>query len=281
MNLKGHSGDSLVLVEIRGRTCIRKTPSHPSRWARMRGAAYKQKFAPLFPGLRAPAVHQVCDDEQFFTQEFSYGRNLTDHLVASEQNALAVGHILGDVVLDCLRNSEMLPFRATRFTDKLQAVIDVIAARHEIPVELRNRIIRCGTKMIGKIIVSEATCCPVGWSHGDLTLTNVLAEPDGSLVWFDFLTGWDWSPLCDIAKLHQEARYGWSLRFSPDNYGMHAKRFRDRVQMILKIVQMKTAQFYEPEVLEFFVMLNDYRLLQYETDLNWIDVILAEIEEML
>lgn len=281
MNLKGHSGDSLKMIEIKGRAAIIKTPSHPSRWNRMRGAAYKQKFAPLFTGLRAPVVHQVCDDGQFFTQEFSYGKNLSDHLINSEENALKVGHILADAILECLRNSEMMPYQAVRFTDKAQNVIAVIAGRHDLSIEIRDRIIRVGTKMIGKMAMSNAVSCPVGWCHGDLTLTNLLAEPDGSLVWFDFLTGWDWSPLCDVAKLHQELRYSWSLRFATENYGIYSKKFRERVKLVLEIVQMKTAHFYEPEVLEFFVMLNDFRLLQYETDMNWIDVILAEIEEMI
>ncbi|KAF2668333.1 hypothetical protein BT63DRAFT_440515 [Microthyrium microscopicum] len=53
---------------------------------------------------------------------------------------------------------------------------------------------------------------PVGFCHGDLTLANMLIDPENrELCVFDFLDSFVESPLQDIAKLLQDVRHQWFL----------------------------------------------------------------------
>jgi hypothetical protein len=53
---------------------------------------------------------------------------------------------------------------------------------------------------------------PVGFCHGDLTLANMLIDPENrELCVFDFLDCFVESPLQDIAKLLQDVRHQWFL----------------------------------------------------------------------
>lgn len=56
-----------------------------------------------------------------------------------------------------------------------------------------------------------------GWCHGNLTLSNILINPTGTdVAWMGFRSDWDHSPYIDLAKLAQETRYLWSMRFRHD-----------------------------------------------------------------
>lgn len=53
---------------------------------------------------------------------------------------------------------------------------------------------------------------PIGPCHGDLTLSNVIVSPSGSINIIDFLPTFIETPFWDIAKLIQDLEYGWSYR---------------------------------------------------------------------
>jgi hypothetical protein len=56
---------------------------------------------------------------------------------------------------------------------------------------------------------------PVGPTHGDLTLSNVMVASDLSCIGlFDFLDSYLDSPLVDIAKVRQDTQFGWSSLMS-------------------------------------------------------------------
>jgi len=54
---------------------------------------------------------------------------------------------------------------------------------------------------------------PVGECHGDLTLSNIILSDNGQINLIDFLATYLETPLQDIAKIKQEFKYGWSIRY--------------------------------------------------------------------
>ena len=66
---------------------------------------------------------------------------------------------------------------------------------------------------------------PIGPCHGDLTLSNVIVSPTGSLNLIDFLPTFIESPLWDIVKINQDLNYGWSYRHLKGPANASAKLF--------------------------------------------------------
>jgi thiamine kinase-like enzyme len=53
----------------------------------------------------------------------------------------------------------------------------------------------------------------MGNCHGDFTFSNMIVSENGDICLIDFLETFLETPLQDIAKLMQELKYYWSLRY--------------------------------------------------------------------
>lgn len=121
-----------------------------------------------------------------------------------------------------------------------------------------------------------------GWCHGDFTLSNLLIDRvNKKVAWLDFLDGWDHSPYIDIAKIAQETRYKWSMRFRPDGCSKARKQiYGSRLSDMLRLIKGELPGGYDSELAKIYILLNDFRLLQYETDRHWFELILGNIERI-
>lgn len=66
---------------------------------------------------------------------------------------------------------------------------------------------------------------PVGYCHGDLTLSNLIITKENKIYLFDFLDIYFESPLQDIVKLKQDFVHGWSFRYENKAMQNRAKIF--------------------------------------------------------
>ena len=121
---------------------------------------------------------------------------------------------------------------------------------------------------------------PVGYEHGDLTFSNILASHDGDrLVLIDFTISPVETPLQDVAKLLQEVMFQWSWRNQElDNQELA------RLDANLRHIKAHVCQPFEAEfsqALSWLTFLTVARILPYAQsaqDVAWIVDALETLE---
>jgi hypothetical protein len=109
----------------------------------------------------------------------------------------------------------------------------------------------------------ESAEIPIGSSHGDLTLSNIIVGRGDNKLWLiDFLDSFIESPINDIVKLRQDTMFGWSSRF----YG--GKMDRSRIAMVMSYLDNAISEyFYKYEFYrlfyDIFQVLNMLRIMPY------------------
>jgi len=122
-----------------------------------------------------------------------------------------------------------------------------------------------------KFMIYKYIEIPLGSCHGDLTLSNVIVSPTGSLNLIDFLPTFIDSPLWDIVKLKQDLIYGWSYRnLKGPSYASSKLFFQSCIPNQLKIYE----KVWNYEIL-LLNALNLARIIPYIKDNNtkeWLDL---------
>ncbi|PMG05813.1 hypothetical protein BCV00_12195 [Vibrio breoganii] len=118
---------------------------------------------------------------------------------------------------------------------------------------------------------------PIGYCHGDLTLSNIKVTLDNKLFLFDFLDGFIETPLQDLVKLKQDFDYGWSFRHENPNLALKGRMFCESAypDMITTI-----SRLYKKEV-ELLELVNLLRIAPYikssdKITQNWLDKSLSK-----
>ena len=167
-------------------------------------------------------------------------------------------------------NENALGESVTIETDGLKAKFDQIVGR----VLHDGALSRCAVSMVerGRRSLPEKLVVPVGYEHGDLTFSNILASHDGdSLVLIDFTLSPIETPLQDVAKLLQELRYRWSWR----NRDLNNQEMA-RLDANLRYVRSHVCRSFEDEfdeALFWITFLTIARILPYaqsSAELAWI-----------
>ncbi|GAM54717.1 hypothetical protein JCM19231_3805 [Vibrio ishigakensis] len=118
---------------------------------------------------------------------------------------------------------------------------------------------------------------PIGYCHGDLTLSNIKVTQDNKLYLFDFLDGFIETPLQDVVKLKQDFDCGWSFRHEKQSLALKGRMFCESAypDMITTI-----SRLYEKEI-ELLELVNLLRIAPYikESDKvtqDWLDKSLSK-----
>jgi hypothetical protein len=117
---------------------------------------------------------------------------------------------------------------------------------------------------------------PVGFCHGDLTLSNVLfAENSNKIILIDFLDSFIESPIIDIAKIRQDTKHGWS------SFIHSQKHDRIKTQLSLDYIDKKIEeQFCGFEFFKhykLFQFMNLVRILPYAKQTKTSNFIMRQI----
>lgn len=136
--------------------------------------------------------------------EYIYGRHILD--VIDNCNISIINHIMQQLffwVEWCISHSGSIGFDSRFFEGKLCTVkhVDVLKKSFVEHMQTMN-----GVDM------------PVGFCHGDLTLSNMLFLEDGRIGMVDWHDPFLESPLQDICKLFQEIILKWSTQLIDKHY---------------------------------------------------------------
>lgn len=122
---------------------------------------------------------------------------------------------------------------------------------------------------------------PIGISHGDLTLSNILIGYNNfDLYLIDFLDSFIETPLFDIIKIRQDTYYYWSLNLYKYKYD------KNKIIILLneidKIINnyFKKYEWYT-KLYKYFQIINLLRVLQYSKNDNLADIIYKNIMELI
>ena len=158
--------------------------------------------------------------------------------------------------------------------DKIKTVHSnsIVKSGQKIPDKLCSAVLKHLLEMLQKINVY----CPVGLTHGDLTFSNIIIDPNYDNVWLiDYLDSFVASPYADFAKLIQEVKFGWSARYLSGPQAIQAKILR---RHLFRVLQQKI-EYFDSNLIHFFSVLNLFRIVPYlhdEKSKIWLQLALEE-----
>jgi len=266
--LKGHSGFKLSVVEDDGGYVFQKSgDGDTSRLFRQMDRQIKyrdiiNKYGHLSSKFYVPSVVDRLSDG--FNMEYIYGRHLLD--VVSECNVSIIGHIMDNILfwVDwCIDHSGRVSFDPRFFSRKLETIkgVDELLKKFDVLLD--------GCKGLD---------CPVGYCHGDFTLSNMLFLENGKIGLVDWHDPFMESPLQDIGKLFQEIELKWSMRMGDtsaikfDTAYDNIHRFFDRWIETIDV---------EPRLVHLFHVMTLLRLFPYTKHGELYDIIYDCVEELL
>ena len=171
--------------------------------------------------VRSPTVYltqKVCENQFVAKMEYIDGNSGSDITKnGSRKVSLSLKNALSMILSKNIENSVLKKINSSIFTSK----IDSIISSEYFLDEFKEDILF----LRGKFVSQRYIEIPVGPCHGDLTLSNVIVSPTGSLNLIDFLPTFIESPLWDIVKINQDLKYGWSYRYSAGPPNASAKLF--------------------------------------------------------
>tara|TARA_B110000967_G_C18598019_1_gene417792 strand:- start:63 stop:722 length:660 start_codon:yes stop_codon:yes gene_type:complete len=105
---------------------------------------------------------------------------------------------------------------------------------------------------------------PMGYCHGDLTLSNMLLDTiDNNIYLIDFLDSFIETPLFDIIKIRQDTKFFWSLKM------LNIRVDKNKIKIVLNYLDkkidnyFKKYDFYNDKIYDYFEVINLLRVLQY------------------
>jgi len=217
VKIKGHSGCLVRVVSEDTRLWVDKCASSPEYAERLRLQIQKQKQAKSanqLSSIRIPEIgseHHTADGGYRARMEYLPFLDCLDfYSTASIDGVVALaGHLIAYLESN-LAECSIKPVEATLFLNKLESIEDqLVCSPHIAPY---RRLIEAARRRLGEV---HGLSLPVGPTHGDLTLSNVMVASDlSSIGIFDFLDSYLESPLVDIAKVRQDTQFGWSSLMS-------------------------------------------------------------------
>lgn len=107
-------------------------------------------------------------------------------------------------------------------------------------------------------VIHKATYCnyilPVGYCHGDLTLSNILVD-NGEFYLIDFLEDWIPSPAFDVCKIMQDCKFQW--------YTVDGEPFKQWHKSLGESVLVEYGSKFGMSHLEGIMLLTLFRVLPY------------------
>jgi hypothetical protein len=117
---------------------------------------------------------------------------------------------------------------------------------------------------------------PIGLSHGDLTLSNILFKNNDILL-IDFLDSFIETPLNDIVKIRQDTKFFWSQNLYQKYYD------EKKLEIILNFFDEKIDTHFKKydfylKYYKMFEIMNLLRILQYTKEKNITNKIIQDLE---
>ena len=222
--------------------------------------------------VRSPTVFYT---QRINNQEFIAKMEYVDGLSGAEivkngsrKISLSLKEALSSVVSKNIENSNIEKVGAKVFIDKIDKI-----QKNNLDGDFNQMLIFLKNKFYTHKIIE----LPLGPCHGDLTFSNIIVSPTGSLNLIDFLPSFIESPIWDIVKIYQDLKYGWSYRYLKGPRNASAKLFfQSCIPNQLSIYN----KVWRHEIL-LLNALNLSRLIPYIKDVNTKKWVLSKLRESL
>ena len=222
--------------------------------------------------VRSPTVfytQQVNDKE--FIAKMEYVDGLSGGEIVkngSRKISLSLKEALSIIVSKNIENSKIEKVCSKLFIDKIDKI-----QKNNLDDDFNQMLIFLKNKFNDYKIIE----LPLGPCHGDLTLSNIIVSPTGSLNLIDFLPSFIETPIWDIVKIYQDLKYGWSYRNLKGPRNASAKLFfQSCIPNQLSIYN----KVWRHEIL-LLNALNLSRLIPYIKDVNTKKWVLSKLRESL
>lgn len=270
----GNSGCKLEILPGNP-MCIKKTALSDAYMGRLKNQRIKQqKFLYPMKSIRVPMIFSF--DYCSFTMEHLPMLDAIEFFERAEFETIQTRiNILFDFIRWEIGNSALAEVSAQLFLDKLSTIKAQVSIGIWKDYYFKYEEI-FKTNLPEKMLILLGSC------HGDLTFSNIMfSMRENQIGLIDFLDNFLDSPLTDIAKLLQDARFHWS------SYKFPFPHDRGKIHIINSYVQTWVEKEFIEEIssLQFWViqMMNYFRIIPYvhsPKDHEYVSSILAQISTL-
>jgi serine/threonine protein kinase len=281
--IRGNSGCSVEIKDSLSKKIVRKSSFDPSYYHRLEAQCKKQDIAFQRNNLEFVEIPKVINKEFSFQEDICYFemdfcRSLDCitfiHRCSIREIEFLISSIVG-FVDNSILEAEICKFEKEIFLSKYSSVKNNLK-NSKFYNEINNRFSK-----IDEIFFSlDERDIPVGFCHGDLTLSNILIKRRSKKICLiDFLDTFLESPIQDMVKIRQDTKYMWSLNLYPIPIDL------TKVSIIFNYIDKKIDNhfrkydFYKYFYQSFQIM-NLLRLLQYCSSSNIVSQIIQNIDQL-
>lgn len=278
IKIKGHSGCNLKIVNDNANNFIVEKTTYDLKYVeRLKKQSEKQRQFNKILKIDNVIVPNVLNeisaqDKYTFSMKF-YQSNDFIWILENKSYKEVLEYI--DLVLKVINfnisNSSETIVSKSIFSDKLKQIktnafkrklADFVTIIEEVEEELNN---------------FDEILLPVGYCHGDLTLSNILIQ-DEKIVLIDFLDNFIETPLQDIVKLRQDTKHKWTLEL--------LDRDVDKIKLDILLgyldeyVVNRFSKYIFSDYYKFFQKINLLRILPYAKEKRIIEYLQVELNKL-
>lgn len=287
VTIKGHSGCLTEKISLEnGDPAFRKSTKDAKYVNRLEKQFSKQiafkEASSQSDYFQAPAIYSMTKNanECSALMEFIDGKSFVDVFENDDSGVIRrkfIENILNFIDYE-ISQSKMTSVSRSVFIDKFKSVKQNVMNNSILNSD--NEIIDIINKYDSVFDLKEDFEMPVGMSHGDFTLSNVIFE-DSHCWLVDFLDSFIETPYMDIVKLRQDTKYNWSYLLLNKNDIFYKSK-----QNLILIDKAIVDHFKNDEIFlnsyPILQKLNFLRILQYAKDpriISYLKIILKDLLE--
>ena len=267
LGIKGHSNFNINIIRINNNYYICKSSENLADSNRLTRQIDKQLLHDKLFDFNIPKIYHksvIKENKKLFLMEYMY--NCIDCLTYIGNNDYFVIDKLFKMVTNVI--DKYINFCIYKKIDKEILVNKIESVERNI---YNNAILNAEYDIINKSLeylkketdMISQLILPMGFCHGDLTLSNILIEQNnGEIYLIDFLDSFIESPIVDIVKIRQDTKFYWILQMC------NLKIDVTKIKIIMKYLDNKIKNYYFEKPFyklsyKYFEILNILRILQY------------------
>ncbi len=271
-DINGHSNFDINIVNINGFKFLCKSSNNYADSIRLNKQIEKQQYHEKLFKFNIPNIifksHIVNNKQYFLMNYLNNSDNIFNYII--NNNYLAIENIfifIKNTIDIYIKNSIYKKIDKKVVSDKINSIkknIENINKDNFLNEKEYNYVINKINILENDI---EKICninIPIGYCHGDLTLSNMLLNTvDNNIYLIDFLDSFIETPLFDIIKVRQDTKFFWSLKM------LNMSIDKNKIKIVLNYLDKKIDNyfqkydFYNDKIYDYFEIINLLRVLQY------------------